>query len=197
MSDQRRNDSGPWGRDAEMDELLCEYVDGTMDPTVREVFEECLEKDPALAREVRKLRDTRSLLCRYGGELQAPGSVKRRLYHQLEGCLQEVAASEQGDTFRLKERSTLVGAVAAALVVGLCAGGLFFGGSAASDSVQRSASFETGTVSPDPTTLYAPSFWGPRQQAAPRQVGAPSRQAAPIDSATRQMDAQPHLIGQP
>ena len=35
-----------------LDELMCEYVDGTMDARVREVFEECLCADRDMARQV-------------------------------------------------------------------------------------------------------------------------------------------------
>jgi anti-sigma factor RsiW len=49
--------------DSFLDEFLCEYVDGTMDPTVREVFEEYLRMNPRLAEQVRCLCQTRQLLC--------------------------------------------------------------------------------------------------------------------------------------
>lgn len=49
--------------DSKLDEFLCEYVDGTMDPKVREVFEEYLRMNPRLAEQVRCLCQTRQLLC--------------------------------------------------------------------------------------------------------------------------------------
>lgn len=51
--------------DDALDELLCEYVDGTMDPTVREAFEEYLEANPDLANHAECLCQTRERLSQY------------------------------------------------------------------------------------------------------------------------------------
>ena len=51
--------------DDALDELLCEYVDGTMDPTVREAFEEYLEANPDLANHAECLCQTRERLTQY------------------------------------------------------------------------------------------------------------------------------------
>jgi anti-sigma factor RsiW len=67
----------------EMDELLCEYVDGTMDPSVRCVFEEYLRSDPNLAAHVERLALTRRLLCKYGCSMQAPDNFQKRLHAEL------------------------------------------------------------------------------------------------------------------
>jgi anti-sigma factor RsiW len=67
----------------EMDELLCEYVDGTMDPSVRCVFEEYLRSDPNLAAHVERLGRTRRLLCKYGCSMQAPDNFQKRLHAEL------------------------------------------------------------------------------------------------------------------
>ena len=69
--------------DAALDELLCEYVDGTMDESVQEVFEECLSADYELAEQVRELRSTRMMLCRYGCRHQMPHDLRRRLRRRL------------------------------------------------------------------------------------------------------------------
>ncbi len=53
--------------DDQLDEFLCEYVDGTMDPAVRAAFEEFLEANPPLAAHARCLCRTRTMLCSYGG----------------------------------------------------------------------------------------------------------------------------------
>lgn len=68
-----------------LDELLCEYVDGTMDPVVREAFEEYLCAHPELRDHIECLRHTRSLLCRYGCSLHAPRGMQSRLRQQLAG----------------------------------------------------------------------------------------------------------------
>lgn len=49
-----------------LDELMCEYVDGTMDPAVRAAFEEFLEANPELLEEAKCLCQTRDMLCSYG-----------------------------------------------------------------------------------------------------------------------------------
>ncbi len=46
----------------DLDEFLCEYVDGTMDPVVREVFEEYVRENPDLAEHVQCLCDARDAL---------------------------------------------------------------------------------------------------------------------------------------
>lgn len=51
--------------DDALDELLCEYVDGTMDPCVREAFEEYLEANPDLAQHAECLCQTRERLSQY------------------------------------------------------------------------------------------------------------------------------------
>ena len=66
-----------------LDELLCEYVDGTMDRTVRQAFEEYLSTDPALARQVERLRCTRTLLCRHGCQIHAPEGLQARVRRRL------------------------------------------------------------------------------------------------------------------
>ena len=66
-----------------LDELLCEYVDGTMDATVARAFEEVLRRDAGLAQQVEHLRTTRHLLCRHGDHLQAPQGLETRVRRRL------------------------------------------------------------------------------------------------------------------
>lgn len=66
-----------------LDELLCEYVDGTMDPAVRKSFEEYLAMNPALVEEVERLRCTRTLLCQHGCHIQAPNGLQNRIRRRL------------------------------------------------------------------------------------------------------------------
>ena len=57
----------------ELDEFLAEYVDGSMDPTVRAVFEELMRVNPEVAERVCYLKHVRSELCQramfHGGEM--------------------------------------------------------------------------------------------------------------------------------
>ncbi len=68
---------------SELDEYLCEYVDNTMDPCVRKVFEEYLVVDPVLAEHVKQLRHTRELLFHYGCRHHAPSGLQVRLRQRL------------------------------------------------------------------------------------------------------------------
>ena len=68
---------------ADMDEWLCEYVDGTIDPVVREALEEYMQTNPALASHVERLRETRHLLCRFGYRHKAPSRLQPELRCRL------------------------------------------------------------------------------------------------------------------
>lgn len=68
-----------------MDEFLCEYVDDTMDCSVRAAFEECLECDSRLAQRVKRLRGTRSLLSQYS--FQTPKDLRKKVRRRLTKCL--------------------------------------------------------------------------------------------------------------
>lgn len=61
-----------------LDELMCEYVDGTMDPAVRAAFEEFLEANPELLEEAKCLCQTRDMLCSYGFRHTPPDKCQMR-----------------------------------------------------------------------------------------------------------------------
>lgn len=64
----------PW-----LSEFICEYVDDTMDPDARALFEEYLHADPSLQHYVRSLRTTRRMLQHHGCKLHAPCSLQQQL----------------------------------------------------------------------------------------------------------------------
>lgn len=70
---------------SDLDEFLVEYVDGTMDPVVRGVFEEFLRVYPKVALHVDRLAGVRSQLCSLGDQCQcqAPPGFQDRLKQQL------------------------------------------------------------------------------------------------------------------
>ena len=74
---------GEDGASSGLDEFLCEYVDGTMDPIVRTAFEDYLRLNPDLYEHIECLRETRSMLCRYGCRLRAPDALQQRLRERL------------------------------------------------------------------------------------------------------------------
>ena len=67
----------------ELDEWLCEYVDGTLDPVVRGALEEYMQANPDLAAHVARLTETRRLLGRYGCARKAPCSLQYSLRRRL------------------------------------------------------------------------------------------------------------------
>ena len=105
------------------DEFLCEYVDGTMDPVVREVFEEYVRANPALEDHIECLRNTRLLLCRYGCRCHAPRDLHDRLRREITCDLVNgrlpfhILVAD-----RLKGVATSSSAVALLLVVGILGG---------------------------------------------------------------------------
>jgi hypothetical protein len=70
---------------SELDEFLVEYVDGTMDPVVRQAFEEFLRVYPEVRAEVDCLMSVRTELCRLGDDCRckAPPGFQDRLKRQL------------------------------------------------------------------------------------------------------------------
>jgi len=105
---------------SDLDEFLCEYVDGEMDPAVRAAFEEIVSRDPALAEHVECLRRTRALLCAYSHRIGAPCSLQARLHYELSReLMQEKAPLLSPVTSRLGRVATLASAVVLTLAIGL------------------------------------------------------------------------------
>ena len=76
---------------ADLDEWLCEYVDGTIDPIVREALEEYMQANPALASHVESLMETRYLLCNFGCKHKAPSRLQPLLRDRLQSEIIEEA----------------------------------------------------------------------------------------------------------
>ncbi|QXD17017.1 hypothetical protein GQ464_008815 [Rhodocaloribacter litoris] len=108
-----------------LDEFLCEYVDGTMDPGVRAAFEEYLRANPVLLEHVQRLRRTRQLLCRYGA-CHAPRGFQARLQRRL-AC--ELMATQHplwpGIVSRLGTYATWASVMIVVFIVGMLAGTTF------------------------------------------------------------------------
>jgi len=67
----------------DLDEFLCEYVDGSMDPVVREVFEEYVLQNPDLAKHVECLCEAKRLLSRAHCPCQLNADFVQRLRQRL------------------------------------------------------------------------------------------------------------------
>ncbi len=108
-----------------LDELLCEYVDGTMDPGVRVVFEEYLRTDPVLAQQAECLCHTRTLLCRHGCRVRTPRGLQARVRRRLASEMVYPQPPYVPQTPLRLGAFVAVGSVAAALVVaGMVVGAL-------------------------------------------------------------------------
>ena len=108
-----------------MDELLCEYVDGTMDRATRRAFEELLHSDLEFAEHVRELTRTRAMLCEYRWRINAPNGFSGRLQREITDEMmraQEPILTE--NSHRLRQATTLSSIMVAMLLAGLVSGSL-------------------------------------------------------------------------
>ncbi len=110
-----------------LDELLCEYVDGTMDPAVRQVFEEYLRTNPTLARHVECLCQTRQLLCQHSAcRLRAPDGFQARLRQRLAYEMMREQRSLEYLHLPLRSATVLASAVALLVILCMCTGVLLY-----------------------------------------------------------------------
>lgn len=123
------------------DEFLCEYVDGTMDPIVREVFEEYVRANPELEDHIECLRNTRLLLCRYGCRCHAPRDLHDRLRREIT-C--ELISGRIPFHILLADRLKGVASVSSAMAILLLIG--FLGGVTVVDTVDRSPRMASAAV---------------------------------------------------
>ena len=102
---------------ADLDEWLCEYVDGTIDPVVCQALEEYMQHNPELASHVERLRETRHLLCQYGCSYQAPSGLQPRLRRRLATeIVQESEPLLGSTTMHLMTLATVTSVVAIFLI---------------------------------------------------------------------------------
>lgn len=168
----------PAGDDAPyewLDEWLCEYVDGTMDPALEKVFRTYVEANPELKAHVARLRETRDLLSECSGPKplsdeacqRACDRVQRRVCGRVE-C--DMLRSQVSLESVVEKRSAVVAGLTlstVALVLGLFTGALLFGPSPSATAVadapadpernaapQRDAPRVTATPAPQPLMQY-------------------------------------------
>lgn len=108
-----------------LDEWLCEYVDGTMDPSLEAVFEQYVEANPELKAHVERLRQTRELLCGCDLPEEPSTEAQAEVCTEVEKDLVESSSSisDLSDNRRLAALG-LASSVAVALVVGFLAGSM-------------------------------------------------------------------------
>jgi len=111
----------PDSKDDQLDELMCEYVDGTMDPAVRAAFEEFLAANPEIADQARCLCQTRDMLCSYGcrhSEESLETQIRRRVVSELG----RQDRSHKAMTERLARIAMVTSAVGVVLLLGMMTG---------------------------------------------------------------------------
>ena len=108
--------------DEQLDELLCEYVDGTMDPTVRVAFEEYLAVNPELARHARCLCETRVMLCSYGCRHPKEESIQDQIRKRIAGELVRQDRTEAVFVQRLGNAAMLTSTVSLVVILAMVAG---------------------------------------------------------------------------
>ncbi len=109
-----------------LDEWLCEYVDGTMDPSLEAVFEEYVEANPELKAHIERLRQTRELLCNCDLPTEPSTEAQAEVCNEVECDMLESSAS-LSDVASERPVATLglASSVAVALVIGFLAGSMY------------------------------------------------------------------------
>lgn len=141
-----------------LDEWLCEYVDGTMDPSLEVVFEEYVEANPELKAHVQRLRQTRELLggCDFSDE--PPASTQANVCTEVEeDLLHDSSSLPHVVSEHLLATLSIASSVAVALVVGFLAGSMVG---------------EPGTVVPTSAASAADNDRSTTEQIAPRPDGS-------------------------
>jgi anti-sigma factor RsiW len=163
-----------------LDEWLCEYVDGTMDPSLEAVFEQYVEANPELKAHIQRLEETRDLLCECGLPRDPSPDAERDRCGTVD-CDRsppvEVDASSSladPDPDRSFATTGVVSSIAVALVVGFLVGATM--GPAASSLSLSGTAVERAVPEFDAGEQWSPST----EPASPQPFSAP---LAPSDSA--------------
>lgn len=110
-----------------LNEWLCEYVDGTMDPSLRRVFEKYVEANPELKAHIEQLRRTRQLLCQCSrtSQQKTPDPVRARVQEKVEGDLLRTPCSIR-EAVQERPVAAVTSSLVVALVIGMFAGATLF-----------------------------------------------------------------------
>lgn len=173
-----------------LDEWLCEYVDGTMDPSLEVVFEEYVEANPELKAHVERLRQTRELLCGCDLPEKTSATTQADVCSEVEEDFLQGTSSFTASISRLPlAKLGVASSVTVALVVGFLAGSLFVHPATLSPTAPSQTVTQTGPVQdrvtprlegPAPALQYeVPSF--SVGEAFPRRAAGPD--AAPDTAA--------------
>lgn len=155
-----------------LDEWLCEYVDGTMDPSLEAVFEKYVEANPELKAHVERLQKTRELLCNCGLPTDASPDVEDEVCREVACDVPRAKDFEEDKRVQGRPLAAFgrVSSVAAALVVGFFVGAMVVGPLPSADRAGVDAPsrmvIDTEPSPVDPTQA-APAASGPDAQRSP------------------------------
>jgi len=199
-----------------LDEWLCEYVDGTMDPSLEAVFETYVEANPDLKAHIEQLNETREMLGHSGKPAPPSRAKRRRVCNRVQSrvcrkveCDMLRQQSSFTDLVRDHSRAALgiASSMAVALVVGIFTGALLFGAeadpaarstvSSARSAVSTSSGSSGGTqsfTSPSVTALIPASqapMSTPDPSVAMTYLGSNGRAGTTYDFATVEAETTP------
>ena len=154
-----------------LDEWLCEYVDGAMDPSLETVFEQYVEANPKLKAHVERLCETRELLADAGASdpPRPPAAAP-----STDASAPDPARRAPVVSDRISPFATLL-SVTVALLVGFLAGTLLEDPSAASSAPEAPPAGVRSSDSPGPLTPASEALDLPR----PDREATPPRSSPP------------------
>jgi len=167
-----------------LDEWLCEYVDGTMDPALETVFEEYVEANPELKAHVENLQETRKLLTESSELKKASRKAQARVCSRVE-CEMLRSQTSFSDAFSDRTRAVVgvASSIVVALVVGFFAGAVFFSPEGAHVS-----------LSPTPATATTPADRASPRPAAPLSLTRTSTsRLSPARTGASSVDLRPFV----
>jgi hypothetical protein len=198
-----------------LDEWLCEYVDGTMDPSLEAVFETYVEANPDLKAHIEQLNETREMLGHSGKPAPPSRAKRRRVCNRVQSrvcrkveCDMLRQQSSFTDLVRDHSRAALgvASSMAVALVVGIFTGALLFGAEAdpaarSTVSTARSAVSSSGpsdgtqSVTPPSVTAIIPASQAPMSTPDPSAtmtyLGSNGHAGTTYDFATVEAETTP------
>lgn len=158
-----------------LDEWLCEYVDGTMDPSLKANFEKYIDANPELKAHIEQLNETRDLLGQRATSKPPSKERRKRVCERVRSrvCRKvecEMLRSQESLGSLLSDRSRafigIASSMAVALVVGIFTGALLFGSSDSLLPESLSARSAPSASSGAPLADTVPSSSAPRSTEA-------------------------------
>jgi len=171
-----------------LDEWLCEYVDGTMDPSLQATFEKYVEANPELKAHIEQLNETRDLLGQQCAPEPPSPEKRQRVCNRVRSRVcQKVECDmlrSQTSLFALAHDhpSVAIGfasSIAVALVVGVFAGAMLFGPESYPTAVPPASTTaaDRGPVPPDPVPAVREASTDPTTDPTTKPTTATSTQA--------------------